>query len=107
MARRAGSRNTRLVIQTPSVATDELGQPIEVWTDFADAWANVKHLNGTETIKAGAVTSILNASIRIDYRTDLNAGMRVLVGTTVYQIKVVVPDMQRREYVDLVSELVQ
>lgn len=104
MPRRAGSRNTELVIQAPGTATDGLGQPIEGWTDFDAVWGDVRHLNGSEAIKAGAVTSSVNASIRIDYRTDLNAGMRVLVGATVYQIKAVLPDMQRREYVDLIAE---
>ena len=95
---------TRITIQSPNSGVDELGQPIEGWTDVAETWGDVRHLNGTEAIKAGAVTSSVNASIRIRYRTGLDAGMRVLIGTTAYNIKAVLPDMQRRQHVDLIAE---
>lgn len=102
---RAGSLTTRLTIQAPGTAVDELGQPIPGWTDVATVWGDIRHMGGVESIKAGAVTSAVNASIRIRWRTGLDAGMRVLVGATVYEIKAVLPDMQRREYVDLVAEM--
>lgn len=101
---RAGSLSTPLTIQSPNTATDPLGQPIEGWTDVAVVWGDVRHLSGTESIKAGAVTSSVNASIRIRYRTDLNAGMRVLAGSATFEISAVLPDMQRREHVDLVCK---
>ena len=103
----AGSLATSLLIQSPETATDPLGQPVEGWTDVAQVWGNVRHLRGVEAIKAGAVTSTVSASIRIRYRPDLNAGMRVLADGRTYEIKAVLPDMQRREYVDLVCEVTQ
>ena len=103
---RAGQLTTQITIQSPGTTVDELGQPVEGWTEVAVVWGDVRHLSGTESIKAGAVTSSVNASIRIRWRTGLDAGMRVLVGTSVYAIKAVMPDMQRREYVDLIAEVV-
>lgn len=104
---RAGVLNNLLQIQAPATGTDELGQPVEGWTDFAQVWGNVRHMNGKEAINSGAVTSTVSASIRIRYRLDITAGMRVLAGSVVYQIKAVLPEMSRREFVDLVAELVQ
>lgn len=104
---RAGALNNLLTIQQNGTSVDELGQPIEGWTDVAQVWGNVRHLRGVEAIKAGAVTSTVSASIRIRYRPDLNAGMRVLADGRTYEIKAVLPDMQRREYVDLVCEVTQ
>lgn len=104
---RAGVLNSLLTIQQNGTSVDELGQPIEGWTDVAQVWGNVRHLRGVEAIKAGAVTSTVSASIRIRYRPDLNAGMRVLADGRTYEIKAVLPDMQRREYVDLVCEVTQ
>lgn len=103
---RAGALNNLLTIQQNGTSVDELGQPVEGWTDVAQVWGNVRHLRGVEAIKAGAVTSTVRASIRIRYRPDLNAGMRVLADGRTYEIKAVLPDMQRREYVDLVAEVV-
>ena len=104
---RAGVLNSLLTIQQNGTSVDELGQPIEGWADVAQVWGNVRHLRGVEAIKAGAVTSTVSASIRIRYRPDLNAGMRVLADGRTYEIKAVLPDMQRREYVDLVCEVTQ
>lgn len=103
---RAGSLSTQVTIQAPGTAVDELGQPIPGWTDVAQVWGDIRHMGGVESIKAGAVTSAVNASIRIRWRTGLDAGMRVLVGTVAYEIKAVLPDMQRREHVDLVCAVV-
>ena len=43
-------------------------------------------------------------SIRIRYRTDLHAGMRVVHGATVYNIKAALPDFERQVHTDLVCE---
>ena len=102
----AGRLNRRCVLQTPSTEADELGQPIPGWTDVATVWASIRHLSGVEAIKADAVTSTVKASIRIRYRTGLNAGMRVVHGAQVYQIEAVMPDLARREFVDLVAKVV-
>ncbi|MOA62674.1 Phage head-tail joining protein [compost metagenome] len=55
------------------------------------------------TIKADAEVSIVRASIRIRRRTDVDAGMRVLLGAVVYDIEAVLPG-PTREYADLVCK---
>ena len=102
----AGRLNRRCVIQTPSTATDELGQPIPGWTDVATVWADIRMKSGLEAIKAGAVVSTVQASIRIRYRAGINAGMRVVHNLTAYNITAVQPDVGGREFVDLVAEVV-
>lgn len=102
----AGRLNRRCTLQSPSQSVDALGQPIPGWTDVALVWASIRHLSGVEAIKADAVTSTVKASIRIRYRTGLNAGMRVVHGAQVYSIEAVMPDVGGREFVDLVAEVV-
>ena len=103
----AGRLSTLVTIQHKTAGVDAIGQPLpENWATLRQEWANVRHQSGAEAIKAGAVTSVVSASIRVRYRTDLNAGMRVLAGAVVYEIKAVLPEMGRREYVDLIAELV-
>ena len=102
----AGRLNTRCVIQTPSTATDELGQPIPGWTDVATVWADIRMKSGLEAIKAGASVSVVQASIRIRYRAGINAGMRIVHNLTAYNITAVQPDVGGREYVDLVCQVV-
>lgn len=102
----AGRLNRRCQLQSPSQSVDELGQPIPGWTDVATVWASIRHLSGVESIKADAAVSTVKASIRIRYRTGLNAGMRVVHGAQVYSIEAVMPDVGGREFVDLVAEVV-
>lgn len=103
----AGRLNTRCVIQRRTGGTNDWGEPLpEGWETHATVWANVKHLSGSEAIKADSEVSTVRASIRIRYRSDITAGMRVLIGTVVYDIEAVLPDMVQRKHVDLVCKLV-
>lgn len=99
--------NRRVVIKQYVDGQDEIGQPTRVLEDVAPVWANILHKTGNETIKADKETSIVQASIRIRRRTDLNAGMQVHHGSIVYEIKAVLPDEVERERTDLVCEIVQ
>lgn len=97
----------RINIEQRSAEQDTLGQPVDTWTLIAAVWADVRNAGGLEAIKAGGDVSIVRASIRIRYLTGLDAGMRVVHGAVVYQIKAVLPDLLRKQYVDLVCEVVQ
>lgn len=97
--------NRQVTIERLSGAVDEIGQPGSEWEPLATVWAHVRHLSGLETIKAGAEAAVGKASIRIRYRTDITAAMRVVLGGTTYQITAVLPDEERREFVDLTCEV--
>lgn len=102
----AGRLDTRITIQRKTGGADAWRAPLpEAWEDYATVWANVRHLSGTESIKAGADVSVVSASIRIRWRQDITAGMRVVAGAAVYDIEAVLPG-QRREYVDLQAKRV-
>lgn len=104
----AGSLNSRITIQhlTNTGGLDEINQPEQEWGDLAQVWADIRHLTGSESIKAGNDASTVKASIRIRYRAGLTAGMRILHKTTAYEIKAVLPDERSRTYVDLLCEVV-
>ena len=102
----AGGYRSPIVIQTAGTAQDDLGEPIDGWTEVCRPWANIKHPSGIEAVRANAEASIVKASIRIRYRQGIRAGMRVVHGTTVYSIRAVLPDEVRREHIDLVCETV-
>ena len=102
---RAGSLNQRVTIRQRATGSDELGQPVDTWSDVAIVWADIRYASGMESIKAGAEMSTARASIRIRWRTDITPAMRVVHGSTVYRIEAVLPDMQRRDSVTLVCEV--
>lgn len=104
---KAGSFNTRVSIQSPSVGQDAIGQPLAGWVTLAQVWADVRHGNGIELVRAGAPVSVVKASIRIRRRGDVTNGMRVLVGSTAYEVEAVIQDEVKREYTDLVCQVVR
>ncbi|WP_046060215.1 phage head closure protein [Paracidovorax citrulli] len=75
------------------------------WLDVGTTWASIKTLSGLAAIKADAQAAVAKVSIRVRWRTDLAAGMRVLHGGVVYDVQAVLPDAAGREYVDLVCEI--
>ena len=100
----AGRLNSRIALMQRGNTVDELGQPVESWTKVADLWADIRFLSGVESLKADAVVSVARASVRIRYRESVTAAMRLHYGTTVFEIKAVLP--KGREWVDLACEVV-
>lgn len=101
----AADLDQRVTLRTRAAGQDAIGQPVLTWTDVATVWANVRYNSGAESIKAGADTSVVKASIRIRYRAGVLADMRAVHGTEVFEIKAVLP-AKRKGYVDLVCEVI-
>jgi SPP1 family predicted phage head-tail adaptor len=106
-----GDFNRPVAIQQRSSTQDSVGQPIEAWSDISPPpiWADIRYptgLKSLETISADAQTSISGVSIRIRFRSDITSAMRVVDGSTVYQIKNVKPNIGAKDYTDLVCEVV-
>ena len=108
---RAGSLNSKVILQSPADGFDEIGQPVTTWVDVVidgtldnKIPADVRYQSGLSAIKAGADVSTAKASIRLRHRA-VNAGQRIKQGDTVFAIQAVLPDA-RRVYVDLVAEVV-
>lgn len=100
----AGKFKHRVTLQAPATGQDAAGQPLTGWVDVAQLWADIRSTGGLEAIKAGAITSVVHTSVRLRWRTGLNAGMRVLHGVTVYSVLSVLPDQAGRQFVDLVCQ---
>lgn len=105
---RAGQLRHRITIQQRPSLPAPNGQPGLTWLDVATIRADIRFLNGLETVRSGGDVSIARASIRIRWRTDITADMRAVEQPSgrVYAIKAVLPDMQHRQYVDLTAEVV-
>lgn len=104
----AGSFPHQIHIQQKTGGRDEWNLPLpEGWENITakPIWANVRHLSGSETLKADKDTSTVRASVRIRWRKGINAGMRVVHDGMAYDIEGVLPGAGR-QHVDLVCKLV-
>lgn len=101
-----GKLNRKVSIRQRGSTQDEVGQPVETWTEIATPWANIRQRTGAEALRGDKDVSMVQTSIRIRRRTDVTAAMRVYHGSTVYEIKAVLDDAENRERTDLVCEVV-
>lgn len=103
---RAGALDRRIAIQQKTGGADAWGTALpDVWCDVAQVWASVRYQTGSESIRAGVDTSVVKASIRIRWRADIDAGMRVVYAGQNYDIEAVLPGATR-EHLDLVCKVV-
>lgn len=108
MSLAAGTLNRRISIQRRVSGTDDAGQPLPGWESVVDVWAHVRGQTGMGTITGlqdNVAASIERYSIRIRYREGLDAGMRVVYGAQIFDIRQIRMDFERREWTDLVCEL--
>lgn len=102
----AGTLNRRITLERyGSTPSGTGGQTPPAWTPIASVWANVRYLNGSETLRADFPVSVAKASIRIRFRDDIDPTCRAVYSsgsvTTYFEILAVLPDMVGREYIDL------
>lgn len=104
---KAGILNSRIEILHRAKAADGSGAVVYQWQPLMKLWANVRHVSGAESIKGDVLQNKVRASVRIRFTEKVRPEMRVaLQGGAVYEIAAVLPDLQRREFVDLVCERV-
>lgn len=102
----AAKRRSCVDIEKSDVEKDDWGHETAVWVPFAPRiWAHIKNLNGKSFIAAGKEVAANSVSIRINFRLGVTTSMRVKHGGTIYKIQAVLPDEERRRYVDLVCSL--
>lgn len=87
--------NHRVTLLAPVAGEDSVGQPSNAWIEQGKRWANVRVLSGIETIRAGADTSIVKASIELQFCTDVDAGQRIAHDGITYDIKARIPNRAR------------
>lgn len=105
---RAGTLKDRIHIQRRTGGKDSWGTPQpEGWENITinRIAADVRHKSGLSAIKADTEVSVVQASARIRHRSDVSAGMRMLLQGAVYDIDAVLPG-PTKEYADLVCKLV-
>lgn len=97
--------NDRITVQQPGPAGDTLKKA--QWVDLGVFWADVRHLTGSETLRSGADTSLLRASIRMWYRPEVGASSRVVHNGVIYAVKSPPLRNTDRRFMDLVCESIK
>lgn len=101
---RAGALNSRVVLQSRTLASDAIGNPVETWSDVATEWADVEAEDGIEAIQMGQVNSRQVVKVTLRYRSGVNDTMRLTHAGKTYEIMSVVNVDQKNRELRLVCQ---
>ena len=85
---------------------DDLGQPQDAWALLDEVWANIRYKSGVGAIRSDADVSVVQVSIKIRNRSDLDIGMRAVHSANAFDIKAILPDSADPAFIYLVCERV-
>jgi len=88
----AGKLRHRVVIEEQVTTKNSFGENDTYWAHFATVWASIEPLSAREFIAAQQVQSKVSARITIRHRPGLKASMRILHGSTVFNIEGMLSD---------------
>jgi SPP1 family predicted phage head-tail adaptor len=106
-----GSFNFRVQFLRYSEGKSASGQrsrvlvPVPVGTPDNRLWCNVRYPNGMEQISNGADASIVRASIRLRFRTGIDADMVAEIDGRHHQIEGVLPTDDKK-FIDLAAKVI-
>ncbi len=102
---RSGMLRHRVMLQRLRQGQDAYGGPVEQWEDVATVWASLEAMSGREFFASQQAQSEITQRIRIRYRPDVTADMRVVHGGTVFNVVAPLPDNRGRELVLMCREV--
>ena len=103
---RAGTLRNKVRILRALMVPGPTGSPLTEWEEFCRPWAEVKGVSGRAFLAASAEQSEVTYEIRMRYRADIIAGMRVTLHGTTLEIVALLPD-ERRQWLRLMCKTVK
>lgn len=90
-----------MTLQEPVTAQNGYGERTTTWSTVATVWASVEPLRGREFFDAERVQSEISHRVRMRYRSGMSSKLRVLLGSRVLQIEVVIDVEERHRELQL------
>ena len=99
--------NRKVTIQRNDFTRDSWGQTVKVWVTVCRPWADILFQTGRafanrESVAGGKEVTTGIGSVRIRWRTGIDAGMRLLIGGVPYDIVNAIRDERDHRFLDLV-----
>jgi len=82
-----GRLRHRVLLQRPVRNTEDGGGASTAWDVIGSAYAEVETISGTEVEQADGLAGRANVRVTLRYRTDIEAGSRIVFGSRVLHIE--------------------
>jgi len=74
------------------------------WESVVTVWAQVKPLSGREYFYAHQIKNVVSHRIRMRYRTDVNAEMRIRFGDRYFSIESIFDMEEGQEFLEILCQ---
>ena len=92
-------------LQTRSTAQDSSGGQVNTWADWATGvYAEILPITGRELFAAQAVQQSVSHTVILRYRPGVNAAMRLVFGSRLFNINSVIDPEERRRWLSLTCD---
>lgn len=98
---RAGALNYRVELQRPTNTKDGEGTTVVTWTPLATVWAAVEPQAGREFVEGQQLQNVADVRVRIRYRPDVTAHMRVQYRARTFEILGIVDPLEAHRELQL------
>ena len=97
-ARAIAARRSRLTLQVPVDVTDDNGGVSRSFVALADLWGEIVPAGANDRFLAQRMEETISHRIRIRFRPDLTAAMRLVVGSRVFLIHGIEDEDERHRF---------
>lgn len=97
----AGSLRHRITIERAIESRDAYGAVTVTWSELAVVWADAEALSGRFLEAARQLASEATHRFRVRHLSGLKPKDRVIFQGVPYNVEALLPDLKRREWVDL------
>ena len=87
---RIGQLRHKIVIQTPKETQNTLGEPVRVWEDFSEAFAEIKPISAKEYMANSGLRAEVSHQITMRYLPGMTPLKRIVFGERVFTIESVI-----------------
>ena len=101
--------DTRVRFERKSVSQDATyGTDVISWVPVCVVWAEIMDVlpsrSQSEQVRESVQVATLRSRVRLRYRTDIDATMRMLIGTEIHKIVAGPAEIGRHEWMEFVVE---
>jgi SPP1 family predicted phage head-tail adaptor len=94
----------RIALQSPTVARDAYGQPIETFATYATVWAAIQPLSMRERLQSEQLEGERSHRITIRYNSSIGRTHRALFGSRIFEIVSILNNDERNATMELLCK---
>lgn len=102
-----GKKRHRITFQEEVRTADGAGGFFSAWQNIAGeptVWAEIEPVSATEALRFRQLQQTITHRIRIRFRSDVTAAMRIVKGARIFRIRAVFDPQERGQVLEILAE---